>query len=102
MISSRNDWNRIAGMDNFLKQCTGGGDGFRINNTSYSCAGIHAAAFGTQVCSFSAQSFGGFVYSGDTMCSRQHWRKLMLSFLRARKCSRRALRGLARESMTSL
>lgn len=101
MISSRNDWNGIAGADIFLKLHTGGGYRSGINTTSYTCFGVSMTRLGEFVRSFSAPSFGGFVYSGDTMFFRQH--RCMLSFLRARNCfARRALRVLARESIGCL
>ena len=101
MISSRNDWNGSAGADKFLKFIRGGGYRSGINTTSYTCFGVSMTRLGEFVHSFSAPSFGGFVYSGDTMFFRQH--RCMLSFLRARNCfARRALRVLAREPIGCL
>ena len=101
MISSRSDWNGSAGADKFLKFIRAGGYRSGINTTSYTCFGVSMTRLGEFVRSFSAPSFGGFVYSGDTMFFRQH--RCMLSFLRARNCfARRALRVLARESIGCL
>ena len=85
MLSSRNDWNYNAGMDESLNMHRGGG-GYLcgINNTPYSFTMLYIKIFGGYVFSSLAKRFGGFVYSAhDTVLFRQH--TFVPPFLRAFK-----------------
>ena len=84
MLSSRNDWNYNAGMDESLNMHRGGGYLYSINNTPYSFTMLHIKIFGGYVFSSLAKRFGGFVYPAhDTVLFRQH--TFVLPFLRAFK-----------------
>ena len=59
MLSSRNDWNYNAGMDESLNTHRGGGYLCGINNTPYSFTMLHIKIFGGYVFSSLAKRFGG-------------------------------------------
>ena len=72
MLSSRNDWNYNAGMDESLNMQRGGGYLCGINNTLYSFSMLYVKLFGVYVFSSLSKRFVWFVYSAhDTVLFRQ-------------------------------